>query len=141
MTILNNELVLKYFGSTHESCPPGCQYEHKDKLANRVLQAMQKPIAFPDKCLAIGDDGSVGEFECRKGSKYIAFHSQLLRLPDRFQKRLTVGCIHGEECVCFSQPKDEVEEKINDLVDRWQYYDFQTVRKELRELVELARKT
>ncbi len=135
MTLLNNELVLKYFGGHDGKHIDGmCD----DLIALRVIQAMQEPIKKGEKYL-IWD--SITSF-VKEDESFSTLGPGVvsLRLPDRFQKRLTMGCIHGEECACFSQPKDEVEEKINDLVDRWQYYDFQTVRKELRELVELARK-
>lgn len=119
MSILENELVQKYFGCGGDPlCTPG----HTEE---RVLHAMEVPIKSGDSYLCIYSNGNIIEVIAFENFGYNC-HPDALRIPDRWQKKYLV------------------EEKVNRLVDIYKGpYDFPngwiSFREELRELVELVR--
>lgn len=87
MNILENSLVVKYFGC-------GCKAEKTncpERMAYRVLQAMQEPIRKGEKFLSLYADGTLNEAMADKDDDKI-WHSDLLRLPDQFQTEREPYC-------------------------------------------------
>lgn len=137
-SILDNELVKKYFGYSASG------YERsRAELAFIVLAAMQEPIRKGERLLLICQNGDIIE-QIATGDERtdtIMFQWNYLRLPDCLQKRecLTCGChipppIENPQ----EQPRrDEVEEKIEEIRSR---HSNCRLEHDLRELVELARK-
>lgn len=82
MSILDNELVRKYFGS----------------FAKPVLDAMQQPIRKGERILVIrSHDGSIMEDVAIRDCDYM--HPFDLRLPDEFQKKeCDCLCHKGQYC-------------------------------------------
>lgn len=90
MTLLDNELVQRYFGCTGKD-----DYERASATAFLILQAMQEPIKKGDKYLRIDEINGVYEMVLDRDFNFPSFHPFNLRLPDRFQKQ---GC----DCKCHS---------------------------------------
>lgn len=74
MTILDNELVRKYFSA----------FGNGETMAERVLTAMQEPIKKGDKYLQLAN-GEWREMEWGLPKTITGFHGFDLRLPSRFQ--------------------------------------------------------
>lgn len=97
MDIIENELILKYFGTEHKGCPPDCGGDHDGMIAFRVLRAMQEPIQKGERYLCLAEtineriSGSEKAWmECLETLE-ADLHPTYLRLPDRFQPKAT-GC-------------------------------------------------
>ena len=121
VTLLDNELILKYFGENDS--------RSQDRRTNwamsaRILRAMQEPIKKGERCLIIYIDSTIGEYVndgMADGEKNI--HPQYLRLPDRFQKQERPTCCCGESntihridgpCYQIDKPTPEPEKCIYD---------------------------
>lgn len=137
MSILENELVKKYFGcatahyrdmKTFKLSPCYC-------LANHVLAAMETEIEKGDRLLTLGE---IWEKNIWSGNTTLGFHPYHLRLPDRFQ---------AKECVCdyASCPNHQknpnlTEEMIDEQVSFIiKHYGKIGIEGSLRELIRLAR--
>lgn len=86
MKLLENPLVLKYFGCGTES--GSCNGPHVciDMRARRVIEAMEQQIKKGEKFLWSFDDGKTWEEHIVTGAEDDKiFHPFNLRLPDRFQ--------------------------------------------------------
>lgn len=109
MNLLENELVKKYFGNRHESCPPGCNYGHEEKMAYRILAAMQEPIKKGERYLFIqnyevpgsNSSGYQEILEIESGYDYNIFHPLFLRLPSGFQTPEKEECDHPFKNLVF----------------------------------------
>ena len=98
--ILDNELVLKYFGDN--SRDPFCN----QRMAYNILRAMEEPIKKGDKYLELMVNGIVRE-KLAEGVSYVVYgdplHPYYLRLPDRFQKQecdCKCHSVHAGLCKC-----------------------------------------
>ena len=97
MTLLDNELVRKYFGC--QDCQEG-NSEHVEKLCHegmalKILRAMQEPIKKGERYLLI-DSEIVGDMVANSNSLDHIRHLGVLRLPGRFQKHKTAS----QKCGC-----------------------------------------
>jgi hypothetical protein len=157
MNLLDNELIKKYFGSRHESCPPECNYGHEEKMASRILAAMEEPIKNGDKYLDIHDLSNVKKAAFDLGG----LHTETLKLPSRFQTPDKKECDHPFAnllfqasgilcCLCAEIVKrscqdkpaptpDPVEKKLTDL---WTQFDLAEPEMiAIHELIDLVRNT
>lgn len=110
-SILDNELVKKYFGcgcfNPNRTCPAigNC----KDEMAGNVLRAMQEPIKNGDRVLFMNTSGDVKEDTAASVCLPLTFHGTCLRLPSRFQgtekKECGCSCHHQANKVYESQCK------------------------------------
>ncbi len=117
MSILNNELVKKYFGDDANG---------EWKMAYNVLRAMEQPIKKGEKILVIQKDGGrIWEYEYPTDVSVV--HPQWLRLPDRFQEKVDPVEAKIEEIAKEEHPYCADELKNCDFVPK------------LRDLVRLAR--
>lgn len=82
-SILENELVRKYFG-----CNPELNYPHDCQalMALRVLTAMQEPIKKGERYLDVLRDLTIDE-RVAETDWGIGLHMGYLRLPSQFQPR------------------------------------------------------
>jgi len=139
MSLLDNELVKRYFG-----CP---WHNHKDdkacgsqeSTALRILKAMEEPIRSGDRLLVYSEEGQewIEDFAF-KNAAYYPVHLMILRLPDQFQPKKECQC--NMNCAeCHMQRPDPVEEKIQSI---WRntLHGKDLCLAHLRELVELVRK-
>lgn len=152
MSILNNELVRRYFScGTHSGgciCPEG---RHNLVLAYAVLNAMEEPIKIGDKLLRIIHADRVEEYTAKIDAESGFDHGSIvcLRLPSKFQPsrekcdelRHQMGY---ELCSgCGQKKPDPVEEKISEIYafhhDGHFLKETASLDQRLRELVELAR--
>lgn len=99
MNLLENELVKKYFGNRHESCPPGCNYGHEEKMAYRILAAMQEPIKNGERCLNIFGKEPIEDIW--NGEMKLDLHAYILRLPSGFQTPEKEECDHPFKNLVF----------------------------------------
>lgn len=146
MSLLNNELVKKYFG-----CEPICHFNHKDTcmraMALRVLEAMEDPIKNGE--LAINYELGVIQnrlFVWPNNQESEGFHPTLMRLPSQFQPSRFPDHTHRGVCECGAlvinpniEKPDPVEDRLFNLVN-WKKQGREISEEDLRELVELARK-
>lgn len=124
MDVLDNELVQKYF-KCDNSIGCLCAQWPVQSMSWHILEAMQEPTNAGDRMLYLNSDtlGGMWIEETIATANVLYFHPFTLRLPDRFQKKV-----------------DPVEEKIKEISSRWSVPPYQAVERELRALVELARK-
>lgn len=99
MTLLDNELVLKYFGPKEGGIVECCEHEIntvgqriKRDMSYAILRAMQEPIKKGERYLGRGMLKSTEnwlEQTNTDGLDYceLNFHPYALRLPSRFQKQ------------------------------------------------------
>lgn len=87
MNILDNELVLKYFGCTtaHYRDMKTMKLSPCYCLSIHVLNAMQQPIRKGERILVIESDDSIRSTSAVRDADHI--HPFDLRLPDAFQKQ------------------------------------------------------
>lgn len=123
MDLLENELVLKYFGCRvlcSEAHFTNMAYdEHERCISTRVLQSMQEPIKKGERfinCHGPNGNGQTSESVNETGQWYgyqEPWHPYYLRLPDRFQKQECVHCfcrIKRKCCYCEeAKPSPEKE--------------------------------
>lgn len=165
MNLLDHPLIRTYFGCNHPQGTTYCGDHCKERISVRVLRSMQEPIKKGERCLELFNEGEVKEIVLHPIT-VVAYHPMFLRLPDRFQKQKieVLKCCHGfpicihcqdkpkpspEKCrfnrgtgsECNCQPKDAVEEKINEVSRRWSVPPYVALAYELRELVRLVRET
>lgn len=107
-SILDNELVKKYFGC----CPEfTCAVNHyrKDKpetwidyrcISERIIRAMQEPIRKGERILLTHDNGKTWEETTMAGQADEPFHPNCLRLPGKFQGPICThdGCLSCSKC-------------------------------------------
>lgn len=156
MNLLEHELVRKYFKSCCGDDGRGNGRGHSGPCPDFsavVLKAMQEPIRYGERYLQIWDDeGHLVEVKNCTIEQAQAWHPNILRLPERFQKPDKCLCYRATDYhkVCDCNCHQAVEEKIdamlrefaNDLAVKnpngvcWDYCKF---REHLRELVSLAR--
>lgn len=149
MSILDNELVWKYFGPGHVLV----DNHAKGEYALRVLQAMEEPIKKGELAVwyrQVHDDWVYGHWD---GSDLEEFHPFALHVPDRFQpaQKAAEFCDCGCGCGCSrckptirnESVRDLVEGKIREIlwpgVNSDVVIDRENLKEKLRELVELAR--
>lgn len=126
MTLLENELVRKYFGACEHgdslTSPCLCRFGY----ASRVLEAMQEPMKKGDKYLAWDIHGAWMEKVSPNGTAdFVTFHPYDLPLPSRFQppeNRVHVcgQCPNCGPLVCQKPPEpkvDEVEAKARRIAE------------------------
>jgi len=153
MNLLDHPLVDKHFGCTYP-CYHVSPASHREAKALRILQSMQEKISAGERYLMQDAQDQSWTIGCESRNFY-DFHPFALRLPDRFQTKKEIemspmpcGCrwVQIEDCsVHGNKTKDEVEERIHRFMSRaydsWAYdLKHGHLEKELRELVELARK-
>lgn len=86
-SLLDNELIHKYFGCNEVSCPSGHPLGWQECVALRILTAMQEPIKKGDLVLCFPDIGSETKEPTAWHCDYEKFHPHLMRLPSRFQPK------------------------------------------------------
>lgn len=154
MNLLENPLILKYFG-----CPPEHNHYHqetvqrcKESLAFKILTAMQEPVKKGDRYIVTHDDGNTWS-EDKRANEFLPtdydgyWHPNVLRLPDSFQRKDCEDCgtLPGItdpkwcKCSCHGK-KDPVEEKIQEIVAKADDFDQEWIKTELASLVNLVRK-
>jgi hypothetical protein len=90
MNILDNELVLKYFKCKCYMPFDNIRKKHGPNMVDeckalKILTAMQQPIRKGEKYLYIGAIGGIVEAEAVADDN--GPHTNMLRLPDEFQKQ------------------------------------------------------
>jgi hypothetical protein len=110
MNILDNELVRKYFGCQHKANGRNliCDCVAGD-APQKILEAMQQPIRKGEYILQIMPSGEIHDKNA--WVDYDGLHLDLLRLPDRFQKK---KCPHLWEIRCSECGESGLE--LRDLV-------------------------
>lgn len=150
MSLLENELVKKYFGDQ-----PGDITGDYCIMAYRVLAAMQEPIKKGERYLAFLSNDLIREYtaDCNVAGGVLLGH---LRLPSRFQT--PEKCEHKEQkCMTcgvefpVERNPDLVEAKISKICGDDLFvdspgmnvlsYESALLRKRCRELVALVRST
>ena len=97
-SILDNELVKKFFGD----CEHGERSERGSAsawhvrvcMADKVLRAQQEPIREGEFYLWIDGPVDISYVKCSDPTSEDMYHPNMLRLPDKFQKK-EIGCSHG----------------------------------------------
>ena len=89
MSILDNELIQKYFGCTSLTRTP---HVCRQIAAERVLLAMEQPITKGIRYLSISllpdSQPAIAEIRCGEYSlECFGFHPRALRLPEEFQEK------------------------------------------------------
>lgn len=104
MTLLDNELVRKYF------CRGLGHFDHMfdSWAAQRILEAMQQPIRKGERYLGYFFNTEEWKVDDAPQNNNDPFHPAMLRLPDAFQKQekkcgcgLTWGTIHRFDGPCY----------------------------------------
>lgn len=109
MSILDNELVKKYFGcphdrNHHDDCAPGCNAQ--EEYAFRILKAMEAPVREGERVLywhgsAVREETTLTDYT---GNSPRLF----LRLPDQFQPSREKCCEYNKGN-CVMRPGGFVE--------------------------------
>lgn len=95
-TILDNELVRKYFGCK-DSKTHLCFSSDDCHMSYDILRAMQEPIGKGERYLFLAEDQWLeNDSGCYRG-----FHPKELRLPDRFQPQEKKECENLGMLTCF----------------------------------------
>lgn len=149
MTLLDNELIRKYFWPKCPDDPCYLMHNHDTIAAFNVYAAMQEPIRKGDRCLEnFPSMPCWREIVWQNPTEFEAeWHPGFLRLPDAFQPQAEKCCcgesdsVHRTDGPCYKiQKPDPVEEKIQELGNTLRVTtDIGTFKTALYELVALTR--
>lgn len=154
MSILDNELVRKYFSPEYKAYYPVMDKTSqmdaaawdRAAVALSILKAMEADMEMYEKGIYTHDEGKTWKEGDITGVPFKnEFHPTWLRLPDQFQASQKKH-YHPEICCCpncretCKQKSDQVDEKIEDILSYYGLQGSPIEEAKLRELVELARK-